>query len=61
LDGFVKELGNFDTGLFTSVLDTASIPKKGRATPQKDIDCIKERLKRAAEHYKENYQSKKTG
>ena len=35
--------------------------KKGRATPQKDIDCIKERLKRAAEHYKENYQSKKTG
>ena len=29
--------------------------KKGIATPQRDIDLIKARLKRAEEHYKENY------
>jgi len=29
--------------------------KKGIATPQRDIDLIKTRLKRAEEHYKENY------
>jgi phage-related protein len=35
--------------------------KRGRATPQVDIDRIKTRLKIAEEHYKENYQVKKTG
>jgi phage-related protein len=29
--------------------------KKGIATPQRDIDLIKARLKRAEQHYKENY------
>jgi phage-related protein len=29
--------------------------KKGVATPQRDIDLIKARLKRAEEHYRENY------
>lgn len=29
--------------------------KKGIATPQRDIDLIKARLKRAEEHYKENH------
>jgi phage-related protein len=29
--------------------------KKGIATPQRDIDLIKARLKRAEEHYKETY------
>jgi phage-related protein len=29
--------------------------RKGIATPQRDIDLIKARLKRAEEHYKENY------
>jgi phage-related protein len=29
--------------------------KRGIATPQRDIDLIKARLKRAEEHYKENY------
>ena len=29
--------------------------KKGIATPQRDIDLIKARLKRAEEHYRENY------
>jgi phage-related protein len=29
--------------------------KKGIATPQRDIDLVKARLKRAEEHYKENY------
>src|SRR5476649_2315867 len=29
--------------------------KKGIATPRRDIDLIKARLKRAEEHYKENY------
>jgi phage-related protein len=29
--------------------------KKGIATPQRDIDLIKARLKRAEAHYKENY------
>src|SRR6202049_3459120 len=29
--------------------------KKGVATPKRDIDLIKARLKRAEEHYKENY------
>src|ERR1700676_5555384 len=29
--------------------------KKGIATPKRDIDLIKARLKRAEEHYKENY------
>jgi phage-related protein len=29
--------------------------RKGIATPQPDIDLIKARLKRAEEHYKENY------
>jgi phage-related protein len=29
--------------------------KKGVTTPQRDIDLIKARLKRAEEHYKENY------
>lgn len=29
--------------------------KKGIATPQRDIDLIKARLRRAEEHYKENY------
>jgi len=29
--------------------------KKGIATPQREVDLIKARLKRAEEHYKENY------
>jgi phage-related protein len=29
--------------------------KKGIATPQRDIDLVRARLKRAEEHYKENY------
>jgi phage-related protein len=29
--------------------------KKGIATPQRDIDLIRARLKRAEQHYKENY------
>jgi phage-related protein len=29
--------------------------KKGISTPQRDIDLIKARLKRAEEHYRENY------
>jgi len=29
--------------------------KKGIATPQRDIDLIKARLKRAEEHYRENF------
>jgi phage-related protein len=29
--------------------------KKGIATPQRDIELIKARLKRAEQHYKENY------
>jgi phage-related protein len=29
--------------------------KKGIATPQRDIDLIKARLKRAEEHYREHY------
>lgn len=29
--------------------------KKGIATPQRDIDLIKARLRRAEEHYRENY------
>jgi hypothetical protein len=29
--------------------------KKGIATPQRDIDLIKARLRRAEEHYKESY------
>jgi phage-related protein len=29
---------------------------KGIATPQRDIDLIKARLKRAEAHYKENYE-----
>jgi phage-related protein len=29
--------------------------KKGIATPQRDIDLIKARLKRAEEHYRENH------
>ena len=29
--------------------------KKGIATPQRDIDLVKARLKRAEEHYRENY------
>jgi phage-related protein len=29
--------------------------KKGIATPRRDIDLVKARLKRAEEHYKENY------
>jgi phage-related protein len=29
--------------------------KKGVTTPQRDIDLIKARLKRAEQHYKENY------
>lgn len=35
--------------------------KKGGATPKADIDRIKARLKRAEEHYEENYRVKKTG
>jgi phage-related protein len=35
--------------------------KKGRATPQVDIDRIKARLKMAEEHYQENYRVKRTG
>jgi phage-related protein len=35
--------------------------KRGRATPQIDIDRIKARLKIAEEHYEENYRAKKTG
>lgn len=30
--------------------------KKGIKTPQKDIDLVRERLKRAQEDYKENYE-----
>ncbi len=29
--------------------------KKGSATPQREIELIKARLKRAEEHYRENY------
>ena len=29
--------------------------KRGRATPQHDIDLIKQRLKVAEQHYRENY------
>jgi phage-related protein len=29
--------------------------KRGIATPKKDIDLIKERLKKAKQHYQDNY------
>jgi len=32
--------------------------KRGRATPQHDIELIKSRLKLAEQHYQENYQKK---
>jgi phage-related protein len=32
--------------------------KRGRATPQHNIDLINSRLKLAEEHYRENYQKK---
>ena len=35
--------------------------KRGRATPEVDIDRIKTRLKVAEEHYRESYRAKKTG
>jgi phage-related protein len=35
--------------------------KRGKTTPQVDIDRIKTRLKLAEEHYQENYRVKETG
>lgn len=35
--------------------------KKGIATPLPDIRLIKERLKRASEHYEEEFATKRTG
>jgi phage-related protein len=37
------------------VLHAFKKSKKGIATPQREIDLIKARLKRAEEHYKANY------
>ncbi len=34
--------------------------KKGTATPQKELELIRQRLRMAQEHYEENYRSKKT-
>jgi phage-related protein len=35
--------------------------KKGKETPQHDLNLIKSRLKLAEQHYEENYKERKTG